>query len=363
MRDRGPGDGGTGRAGARPSDRCARPATRASSHDGPHTRRRGCRSPALGRCGLGRPWPCAVKTRTAAGSGPGPGSPTSRRGRWDDPGGARQPPRLGRGDEIAGGGLGQAEPGPEGVEVEGDQHRRRGTAVTRQPGGGDVLQQRAERLTPATREREPVDLGVEGDPTGRGVGIQVDTQPIRHVIGHPSEHVGHPVRAGSERQPGHRSRPLLLSQQRPLRVGVRDLRGDHLERVPAQPAQGDRVEMTRLGQQVGLRLAPQPRVEIIGQLVEDVDQDLRLLPVTPPRATPSATWVHRSRSAAPIRSSRIASRRDVRVSTASTDAADRAPHSSATSPLTASTSARRPATREAARVSAASSSVFSATDR
>ena len=68
----------------------------------------------------------------------------------DDPGLAGEPAGLFGGDPVAGGGVGDPEAGDEGVEVEGDHHAGGGAAVPGQTGVGEVLQQRAERLTPAS---------------------------------------------------------------------------------------------------------------------------------------------------------------------------------------------------------------------
>ncbi len=63
----------------------------------------------------------------------------------DQVGGAGQPAGLFGGDPVPGRGLGDAEAGDEGVEVEGDQQRGGGAAVDGEPVGGQVFEQGAER--------------------------------------------------------------------------------------------------------------------------------------------------------------------------------------------------------------------------
>ena len=59
---------------------------------------------------------------------------------------------------------------------------------------------------------------------------------------------------------------------------VGDVGCDHLEQSVAEPAQGFRVEVTGLPQQVGLRLRTELGVEIGRQLIQCLDQGRRSVP-------------------------------------------------------------------------------------
>jgi hypothetical protein len=147
----------------------------------------------------------------------------------DDPGLAGEPAGLLGGDPVPGRGSGDADPGEQGVEVQGDHHRRRSAAVDREPGVGD-----------------------------------------------PGVQVGRPVTSGLERQPGCGACPGVLGHQ-PLVLGlVGDLRGEVLEDPAAEVAQLAGAELLGLLDEVHLGLDHQVVTEVGRQGFQGLDDHSRL---------------------------------------------------------------------------------------
>ena len=150
-------------------------------------------------------------------------------------------------------------------------------------GVGQVLQERAERLTAAPGDREGVDVAERRTPR-RSEGLEVGAEPGRDVVGQPGVEVGGPVTARRERQSRLGPCAAFLGEQ-PLVGGlVGDLGGQMLQDPAAQPAQLARTERLGLDDQVGLRLDPQVVTQVGGQRVQRLDQH------------PGLSHVHRTRA-------------------------------------------------------------------
>jgi hypothetical protein len=112
--------------------------------------------------------------------------------------------------------------------------------------------------------------------TWRGEGIEIHPQPVGHLVGDPSEHVGHAVSTWPEGQPGLAARAPLLVTQQPLLVTLGHVRRDHLQHPAAEDAQRARREVTGVGQQLGAGLGRQLRIQVVGEVVQRRDDHRRL---------------------------------------------------------------------------------------
>ncbi len=139
--------------------------------------------------------------------------------------------------------------------VEDHHHRRGGPAVPGQAGGGDVLQQRDERLAALPGDRELGDVvrcggrqaartasppcprvAVEVVASGCGVGVEVGAQAAGGVVGDPGVQVRGPVAAAADGEPGRRRRAAFLGEQSPVVGFLGDVGGQVLQQPgPVDP--------------------------------------------------------------------------------------------------------------------------------
>ena len=117
------------------------------------------------------------------------------------------------------------------------------------------------------------------------------------MVGEPGEEVGGPVAARTERQPRGGLGAAFLGDQ-PFVLGlVGDLGREGFEQPAAEATQLARSELCGLLDQVRLSLDPQVVVQVVGQVVQRLDDDVGLGQVDPAPAHACAVRVHRPPSA------------------------------------------------------------------
>ena len=183
---------------------------------------------------------------------------------------------LSGGDPVTGPEVGRAEAAAEFLERDGDHHRGRRATVLGEQLAGESLEQGAEGLPETARVRQVGDLVVGTDCAGGSVAraghrLQVGLQAGRDVVGDADTDVGRPVAPDPHRQQGGAAGGPLLGLEPAAFLLLGEVGRQHLQDLAAEHAQPRRIEVASLGEQVRLGLQPQLGVQVVGKLVERLD--------------------------------------------------------------------------------------------
>ncbi len=143
------------------------------------------------------------------------------------------------------------------------------------PECGQVLQHRAERLSPPPRQRQFLDLAETLAARG-GVAVEVGPEPVGDVVGDPGVQVARAVAAASQEQLGGGLGTLLLGEQLLVLGLLGDVGGEVFQHSRSEHLQLARPELGGFGDQQCLGLGQHVLAEVGGQRLQGLCDDAGL---------------------------------------------------------------------------------------